>query len=644
MPSLPQLPRIAIPFWQATALLIAVGAALALMSACGGVEAVEHRAALSPGNSLIAEVQVTLSAEAQIFVEYENPDAGKYRTALSEPATTHTIPVVRLRPESVYTYTIGIQDDDGDVAYGPSGEFATGPLPPGLAAMQTRVSGRSTLPLIATDYNAGDYGYLVFWDETGNIVWYYNHKSVDGFFHQGRRLQTVRQKPNGNLVYMSHRCCLTEITPLGDLVDQITAGDEAGLPHHDFMLLADGRILYLSWVSTVIDDSDNGGAAETRVVIDELRIWDQQNGTIEKVWDSRNFWDLSDPAQRDHWPISDVQRWTHINSVSLGAGGNFILNSRNRRQVFSLSPDFQTIQWQLGGPDSDYSFPNPGDYFLYHHSATQLSNGNILVFDNNAQQPDPGVGKYSRALELRLDHDNGAALKAWEYRYRPDIYSGIVSSAFRLDNGNTLVNFGWAQLPEITPLAFVETDPQGNNVFRVETFQPGAGNPPNRRFRASGDIIAIMGETMLRPPANNAAGRDAFSDWQLWSVRDLETQLAGSRPIASDSFDLYLDHDRVVYRKESCAAEETEGRFMLHVFPERPGDLPAERREYGFDNLGFDFEEWGITWEGKCLAAAQLPDYPIARIRAGQHAAASEQLWQAEFPVPSTPAGAAATP
>ena len=631
MPFMPQTPRLTRPVWRLTALIIALAAALSLTTACGGVEVVEHNASITPNNALIAEVQVTLSAESRIFIEYENPAAGKYRTALSEPATTHTIPIVRLRPESTYAYTIGIQADDGDVAYGPSGEFTTGPLPAGLAAMQTRTSGRSTLPLIATDYGAGDNGYLVFWDETGNIVWYYIHKGINGY--DPGAPQTIKQKPNGNLVYMSYLCCLIEITPLGDVVDQIAAVDETEIPHHDFLILDDDHILYPSFTEAVIDDSANGGAAETDVFVDTLNIWDQQSGMIERVWDSRDFWDISDPEQ---WVerFNRLKTWSHINSVSIGDEGNYILNSRGRRQVISLSPDFQTIEWQLGGPDSDYSFPEPRDRFYGQHAATQLPNGNILLFDNGRQRPDAEGGEYSRALELRLDRNSGVAVKVWEYRYRPDIYSRFISSAFRLDNGNTLVNFGRTQTTGFMALAFVEVDSLGNNVFRVETFQTGVDDRPPLRYSASGDIAAIMGETMLRPPAAPASTEGvAFSDWQVWPLRELEALLATAHPIASDRFDLYLDHDRIAYRKEPCAMAETEDRFMLHVFPERPDDLPAEHRESGFENLDFEFELRGIIRDGECLAQAHLPNYPIARIRTGQYAA-GERLWQAEFPVP----------
>ena len=618
------------------AAMVAFSVFLALTAACGGsaVAVIDHSAAISPDNSLIAEVQVTLSREARVFIEYDNPDAGKFRTALSEPATAHTIPVVRLRPESTYAYTIGTQDAGGAETLGPSGEFTTGRLPPRLDIQETWVSGRSTQPLIVTDYRVGDEVYYVFWDETGNIVWYYIIPPVIELDNISSP-NTIQQKPNGNLLYVRYKCCIIEITPLGEMVDRIAAGDAAGIPHHDFLMLEDGRILYPSDTHITLDESANGGAPDTPVVVDTLNIWNPETGIIEQVWDSRDFWDISDPDQRGLWPLrSGHYRWTHINSVSFGRRGNFILSSRNRHQVFSLSPDFQSIEWQLGGPDSDYAFPDPNDRFYGQHTAKELPDGNILVFDNGVNRPDAEGGLYSRALELRLDHDTRTAVKVWEYRSATNPFSRIVSSAFRLDNGNTLVNFGAKPSVILGPLTFVETGPQGNDVFRVETFQPDfTPGEYNLRYRAYAGITAIMGETMLRPPvARPVTGEYAYKVW-LRQIHDTYAARDSSQPAARGRFDIYFDGDRVIYLKEQCAAEDIADRFLLHLFPANPNDLPDDRREYGFDNLDFHFRILGVMWEGKCIATANLPDYEIARIRTGQYIPGEDQkLWQAEFP------------
>ena len=75
----------------------------------------------------------------------------------------------------------------------------------------------------------------------------------------------------------------------------------------------------------------------------------------------------------------------------------------------------------------------------------------------------------------------------------------------------------------------------------------------------------------------------------------------------------------------------TADQFYLHIFPANPDDLSGDRQEYGFDNLGFDFLNRGVRYNGKCLAAAYLPGYEIARIRTGQHTPDDEQVWRAEF-------------
>ncbi len=103
-------------------------------------------------------------------------------------------------------------------------------------------------------------------------------------------------------------------------------------------------------------------------------------------------------------------------------------------------------------------------------------------------------------------------------------------------------------------------------------------------------------------------------------------------PIARSTFDLYLQDNTLYYFKEPCATADTQARFFLHLIPANGNDLPAHRRQYGYDNLDFYFAERGVISGGKCLASVPLPDYPITRVRAGQFDAAG-QIWRVEFPV-----------
>ena len=101
-------------------------------------------------------------------------------------------------------------------------------------------------------------------------------------------------------------------------------------------------------------------------------------------------------------------------------------------------------------------------------------------------------------------------------------------------------------------------------------------------------------------------------------------------PAIGGVFDVYRNDDELIYLKEPCAAADTEARFYLHVYPADAADLPAERREYGFDNPDFQFTQHGVQWAGKCLAIVPLPNYQIARIRTGQYIVGGEQIWKAE--------------
>ena len=63
-----------------------------------------------------------------------------------------------------------------------------------------------------------------------------------------------------------------------------------------------------------------------------------------------------------------------------------------------------------------------------------------------------------------------------------------------------------------------------------------------------------------------------------------------------------------------------------------PEDLPSLSGGH-FENRDFNFFERGSYFDGRCLAALPLPDYPVAAIRTGQFIAEKGQLWAAELTV-----------
>ena len=109
--------------------------------------------------------------------------------------------------------------------------------------------------------------------------------------------------------------------------------------------------------------------------------------------------------------------------------------------------------------------------------------------------------------------------------------------------------------------------------------------------------------------------------------------LAPVPPTYRGVFDVYVAAHAVAYAKAPCAGADTEPKFILHVVPVSPRDLPPARRPAGFDNRDFRFAGQGALFDGRCLARAALPAYPIAALRVGQFRAGADPLWLAEIPL-----------
>lgn len=107
--------------------------------------------------------------------------------------------------------------------------------------------------------------------------------------------------------------------------------------------------------------------------------------------------------------------------------------------------------------------------------------------------------------------------------------------------------------------------------------------------------------------------------------------VASREPDARSTFDLHLDEENrtLTYVKDPCAASDIEKPFFLHVRPARSEDLPDDRRDFGFDNLDFDFRLEGGVFDGKCAAQVALPDYAFASLRTGQWVRGAGVDWEA---------------
>ena len=130
---------------------------------------------------------------------------------------------------------------------------------------------------------------------------------------------------------------------------------------------------------------------------------------------------------------------------------------------------------------------------------------------------------------------------------------------------------------------------------------------------------------------NNMAKTAAIEE----AYEEAYRSITANEPVVRSSFDVYLIKNELTYVKEPCAPADTELHFFLHLIPAAANDLPAARKQYGFDNLDFHFDRdnGDVRFGGKCLVTKPLPDYQITSIRTGQFIPGEGPIWQVEFPV-----------
>ena len=112
-------------------------------------------------------------------------------------------------------------------------------------------------------------------------------------------------------------------------------------------------------------------------------------------------------------------------------------------------------------------------------------------------------------------------------------------------------------------------------------------------------------------------------------------QVKRNRRVAQGPFDVYTyPGGRILgYRRDACKASDVQAPFFVHVYPVDEQELPAPRRQYGFDNLDFIFSLRGKQVAGRCWATVLLPTYAIARLRTGQYTERGE-VWETELAGP----------
>jgi len=184
-----------------------------------------------------------------------------------------------------------------------------------------------------------------------------------------------------------------------------------------------------------------------------------------------HLWELLDPVRDPIGPNERRWEWTHTNSLDTTDDGDLLFSCRQNSRVGRIRRQSGELDWKYGAPET------------YHqHDASALPGGNVLIFDNGMNRPQ--ALPYSRVIEV----DPVKNEIVWNYTANPpqQFFSGHISGAQRLPNGNTLICEGASgRVFEVTPAGEVAwewispvthvVDGQRRSwLFRAYRYGPGA--------------------------------------------------------------------------------------------------------------------------------------------------------------------------
>lgn len=219
---------------------------------------------------------------------------------------------------------------------------------------------------------------------------------------------------------------------------------------------------------------DKEGAATIEDYIIEI---DRNSGNIITEWDLKQSLD-----QRRTALSANANDWIHVNAVAHDATDNTIVISGRTQGVIKLDYDNQVkwilsphIGWGINGRGEDlhpfllqpldasgnaitdtavingWTTTPDFEWSWYQHSNVQLPNGSWMLFDNGtARTPyaadgtdiwNAAPGKYSRAVEYKIDEANKTVQQVWTYGKDRGVatYSSIISNVQFLPEKNHIL-------------------------------------------------------------------------------------------------------------------------------------------------------------------------------------------------------------
>jgi hypothetical protein len=395
-----------------------------LLVACkpGAVEPeVEPTARISDNMVTIAFVTWSTPEAADGFVEFGTDTSYGMATPPTGEVSEHAVSLLGMHADSTYHYRV-VSIVDGERVEGADHTLQTGSLPdtiPDFTVLESDPDVVGYFALAFDDVVASVSGAVIV-DATGAVVWYsllplgtcpYVERAAGG-------AEMLLRMDTEN---MADDSAVLRVSMDGEVVTPVPT--PAG--HH---ALAQVEGTQFAYIQQVFQDYEGQNVAGDQVV--ELGL----DGTSRVVWSA---WDQLTVERHQGWNLTESNGygdWTHANGLAYDAiDDSYYLSLYWLSTVIKISRATGDTVWILGGTQSDFTFGTEGPFGRIH--APEPTPSGVLIFDNEAAGG-------SRARELALDGEVGAAADVWSFQRSDGREATVLGDVDRLMNGDTLIAWG----------------------------------------------------------------------------------------------------------------------------------------------------------------------------------------------------------
>ncbi|NQT24800.1 aryl-sulfate sulfotransferase [candidate division KSB1 bacterium] len=329
---------------------------------------------------------------------------------------------------------------------------------------------------------SGEHPYHLILDNSGTPVYYQRLEaaSVDFKRQQDGRLSykaPIGVQNAGHLALDSSYAIVDTFYVPAGYHFQVNMHELQVLPNDHYLLIGDN--FSIENMSGVV----LGGHPAAQVICNHIIEMDADDNPIF-IWNAREHFNILDAPHVNL--VGNVIDFIHVNAIEIDLDGHILISCRHLETVIKINRQTGAIIWQLGGANDDFTWTNDTNRISYQHDIRVLPNGNYTLFDNGNYHSPP----FSRALELSVNTQNWTVTKVWAYRNPSGMLSQIMGNVQRLNNGNTLINWGPTQ---------TEVTPNGSVAYLFQFINAAISY---RVLRFPWDVIAPAPHLIIEPQGN----------------------------------------------------------------------------------------------------------------------------------------------